>query len=82
MERHTDKRWTQAVRPPRAGYKLMECDGEAHSNPYIDHCLRCAPRWGWIEVPSTQPQSHEDAVLEAIRPFKGLNHNDKGPGDS
>lgn len=24
----------------------LECAGEAHSNPYIDHCMSCAPRWG------------------------------------
>lgn len=27
---------------------LKQCDGEAHRNPYIDHCGLCAPRWGWI----------------------------------
>lgn len=30
----------------RAGYRLIKCDGEAHSNPHIDNCSRCAPRWG------------------------------------
>ena len=29
--------------------KLVPCPGEAHSNPWIDHCMLCAPRWGWIE---------------------------------
>lgn len=24
------------------------CGGEAHSNPFIDNCMRCAPRWGWV----------------------------------
>lgn len=32
----------------RAGLALVPCDGEAHSNPHIDNCARCAPRWGWI----------------------------------
>lgn len=27
---------------------LQKCTGEAHSNPYIDNCGRCAPRWGWV----------------------------------
>lgn len=26
---------------------LVRCDGDAHSNPHIDHCGQCAPRWGW-----------------------------------
>ncbi len=25
---------------------MVTCDGEAHQNPYIDHCHHCAPRWG------------------------------------
>lgn len=38
-------------RPPRPGFRLVECTGAAHSNPFIDNCLTCAPRWGWIEIP-------------------------------
>ena len=31
------------------GLKPLEpCGGEAHSNPFIDNCMRCAPRWGWV----------------------------------
>jgi hypothetical protein len=30
------------------GIKPLEaCHGEAHSNPHIDNCMTCAPRWGW-----------------------------------
>lgn len=25
---------------------MVPCGGEAHSNPHIDHCGCCAPRWG------------------------------------
>lgn len=32
------------VKPEEAG--LVPCNGEAHSNPYIDNCMVCAPRWG------------------------------------
>ncbi len=28
---------------------LVKCEGEAHSNAYIDNCMQCAPRWGWID---------------------------------
>ena len=24
------------------------CNGDAHSNPYIDNCGVCMPNWGWI----------------------------------
>jgi hypothetical protein len=24
----------------------MKCEGEAHSNLYVDNCMICAPRWG------------------------------------
>jgi hypothetical protein len=27
---------------------LTRCHGEAHTNPHIDNCGVCAPRWGWI----------------------------------
>jgi hypothetical protein len=27
---------------------LVPCTGEAHSNPHIDNCRSCAPRWGWV----------------------------------
>lgn len=25
-----------------------QCEGEAHSNPYVDNCPQCAPHWEWI----------------------------------
>jgi hypothetical protein len=25
---------------------ITKCNGEAHSNANIDHCMVCAPRWG------------------------------------
>ena len=28
---------------------LEKCHGEAHSNPYIDNCGVCAPRWGLVD---------------------------------
>jgi hypothetical protein len=27
---------------------LTACGGEAHSNAFIDNCMRCAPRWGFV----------------------------------
>jgi len=24
------------------------CNGEAHSNPHVDHCGVCMPNWGWV----------------------------------
>lgn len=34
----------------KPGYRWEKCDGEAHSNPYIDSCGTCTPRWGWVLV--------------------------------
>ena len=30
--------------------KWQRCTGEAHSNPYIDNCMVCAPYWGQYPV--------------------------------
>ena len=38
---------------------LVPCTGEAHSNPYIDHCMMCAPYWGMREVLVAIEGSHE-----------------------
>ena len=27
---------------------LQKCNGEAHSNGFIDNCGRCSPRWGLV----------------------------------
>ena len=27
---------------------LEICTGEAHSNAFIDNCMVCAPRWGFV----------------------------------
>lgn len=26
--------------------KWIKCIGEAHGNPFIDHCMVCLPYWG------------------------------------
>lgn len=41
-----------------ATHKLVEvkCTGEAHSNPYIDHCMVCLPFWG--RYPMAVPKDH------------------------
>lgn len=39
-------------------YQLVErkpngekpCEGEAHSNPFIDSCAQCMPRWGVVQT--------------------------------
>ena len=33
---------------PREETGLEPCPGEAHTNPFIDNCMICAPRWGEI----------------------------------
>ena len=29
-------------------WSVTICTGEAHSNPYIDHCSECMPNWGIV----------------------------------
>ena len=36
----------------KARTRLVPCPGEAHSNPFIDNCSLCMPRWGWVEIPA------------------------------
>lgn len=45
----------------RQGFRLVACDGVAHSNAHIDNCGLCAPRWGWVEIPEAF------ATLDAYR---------------
>lgn len=33
---------------------MVECSGEAHSNPFIDHCMVCMPNWG--SYPTAKPK--------------------------
>jgi hypothetical protein len=37
------------LRVPRTRVIAVKpCDGSAHSNPHVDNCMLCAPRWGWV----------------------------------
>lgn len=44
--------------------RLIPCPGEAHSNPYIDNCMICAPRWGEIE--ELEPVNLEEARAQGL----------------
>jgi hypothetical protein len=41
---------------------IVKCLGEAHSNPHIDSCGSCMPRWGW---------AGEKVVVKGRMPKKG-----------
>jgi len=30
--------------------EMIDCPGEAHSNPFVDHCEVCAPLWGKVKA--------------------------------
>ena len=56
---------------------IIKCDGEAHSNPYIDNCLRCAPNWGFtLHCAScgTQLKYSPRATLKRDCPTCGIRH--------
>jgi len=52
----------------RDGFKLVQCDGEAHDNPHIDNCMQCAPRWGWVMVPESS--THLDWCDECFQALR------------
>lgn len=39
-----------------------ECYGEAHANPYIDHCMVCLPNWGLIWSQTKGEEKHDDST--------------------
>jgi hypothetical protein len=44
---------------------MVACPGEAHRNPYIDHCMVClGHRWGF--VPEYAPVNLEEAEREGL----------------
>lgn len=50
----------------KPGYMLVPCTGEAHSNPHIDNCMVCAPRWGQMEVRNPRYRTRHDFVAEIL----------------
>ena len=52
----------------RVGHHLVDCTGEAHDNPMIDHCGVCSPLWGVIPVPLSC------GTLDDYRRFRECEH--------
>jgi hypothetical protein len=50
---------------------ITKCTGEAHSNPHIDNCCMCSPRWGFsgtrVNVKARWPKPKEDPPFDASR---------------
>lgn len=47
-----------------------ECNGEAHSNPYIDNCMVCLPYWGKYPVcPIHDTKLHETGYCKKGKHF-------------
>ena len=44
---------------------LVQCPGEAHTNPYIDNCSICIPRWGTV-LADPQPAICWDDVVKVF----------------
>jgi hypothetical protein len=44
--------------------RMLPCPGDAHSNPYIDNCMICAPRWG--EIPERAPVDFDVAKRDGL----------------
>jgi hypothetical protein len=48
----------------KATGRMVPCDGPAHSNAHIDHCAKCAPKWG--EVPEYAPTDLDEARRDGL----------------
>ena len=61
----------------KEGY-LEKCTGEAHSNPWIDHCGVCAPRWGLVETEKAK-QEQERRTMDTVKnvTIKNIHTGDK-----
>jgi hypothetical protein len=55
--------------------KLVPCPGEAHSNPHIDNCMLCMPRWGEIEERAPIDFGEARLLGQAV-PFSGMSHQE------
>lgn len=56
---------------------IKPCDGEAHSNPWIDHCMVCIPHWGFtLHCASCDKQLQYTRGAKLIRrcPVCGITH--------
>lgn len=42
---------------------IKPCTGEAHSNPWIDNCPVCAPRWGTVVTQDPLPNVHKYSII-------------------
>ncbi len=57
------------AKPEEAGD--VKCPGDAHSNPYIDNCMICAPRWGIV-------MSYRPIAPSAVVPGVAVAFNNTG----
>lgn len=58
------KRWLCEACALARGF-LVKCNGEAHSNPFIDNCMVCMPRWGVHEIRNVADFDRAIAKAEA-----------------
>lgn len=40
----------KTIMSSKGNVKMVTCTGEAHSNPFINHCTTCLPYWGRYPV--------------------------------
>ena len=63
MAKRTSKKNPPLYERAKTG-RLEPCPGEAHTNPFIDNCALCAPRWGKVE--ELEPMLSLERVVEAV----------------
>jgi hypothetical protein len=60
-------------------YNVTQCTGEAHSNPYIDHCGVCAPFWGVVVKCERSRAAVELGAIKSERKAKTSAANGSAP---
>ncbi len=60
----TDDGRTFPVYQLQATGRMVPCPGEAHSNPWIDNCMICAPKWG--EIPEREAPLNATRLAEVL----------------
>lgn len=49
---------------------IKQCTGEAHRNPYIDHCYECMPYWEQVPYcPQCGSRVRETAIKNPAKRF-------------
>jgi len=67
---------------PAPGWMWADCNGEAHSNPHIDHCSVCMPLWGRMLVKDPAVAERLGEIENALSPENLYWDGERNRGDA